>query len=351
MSLSGNGFVMLWVCLGSLLTACTVSKDPIPDGHPNAKVYTSVINTINMGKVNVVDSVKAGSEVVKLRLDVTGATAAKYIYIVYATDNGAFLPLPVPTTVNEFGTFAGGNSSTFSLKVPDLTSFTIDIFVSVRNTSVALNDVYKVWITDSIGSFTRPTYKRTLGTATFNLLYKPVSLPDTYTIGTTYLGSQSSRNYGSFIATSTQIVAMDSTAYAQSPQSADIQLVTLTSGKKDNNNTSLWLYSPADVTLANPAVSGQTDFVLPTLETPNTTYFDAYSGTTVFDSITTSTLLALPNPTKKSIEALTNGVYVFQTQQGKKGLIKVNSTATTTTIGGVGSTTGQNASVSVKVLN
>jgi hypothetical protein len=350
----GKATIVLLLVVSICFFKCTVSKDPIPDAHPNAKIYTSVINTINMGNsntANVVDSVQAGSEVVKLRLDVTGATAAKYIYIVYATDNGSFLPLPVPTTINEYGTFVGGNSSSYSLKVPDLTSFTIDVFVNVRNTTTALNDVYKVWITDSIGSFTRPTYKRTLGTATINLMYKPASLPYTYTGNTTYLGSQSSRSYGSLLATSAQIGAMDSTAYAKSPQSADIRLVTLTAGKKDNNSTSLWLYSPADITLANPAVSGQDDFVLPILETSNTTYFDAYSGTTVFDSITTSTLLALPAPVSKSIEVFTGGVYVFQTQEGKIGLIKINSTATTTNIGGAGSTTGQNASVSVKVLN
>lgn len=333
------------------LTACSVPKDPIPDAHPNARVYPFVINTINKGNITTVASVNAGSEVVKLRLDITGNTAAKYIYIVYSTDNGEFLPLPVPTTINEFGTFQGGNASTYSLKVPDLTRFTIDIFVSVRNTTAALNDVYKVWITDSIGSFSRPTYKRILGTATINLLYKPASLHDTYTVSKLYLGSQSSRAYGSLLSTAAQMSALDSAAYARAPQSADIRLVSLTSGKKDNNSASLWLYSPADVVQANPSVMGQTDFVLPILETSNTTYYDAYSGTTVFDSVKTSTLLALPDPLNKSIQVSTGGVYVFKTQQGKKGLIRINSTAATTTIGGVGSTTAQNADVSVKVLN
>jgi len=337
------------------LYSCKVSDEPVPDAHPDARVYTSVINKVNGGNsdsANVVDSVKAGSEVVKLRLDVKGDDVAKYIYIVYATDNGTFLPLPVPTTINKFGTFAGGNANSYSLKVPDLKSFTVDIFVNVRNTSTALNDVYKVWITDvDMGSFSSPAYNRTLGTATINLLYKPASLPDTYTTSKLYMGSQSSRTYGSLLSTAAQIAAMDSTAYAKSPKSADIRLVSLTSGKKDNNSTSLWLYSPADILQANPAVSGQSDFVLPTLETSNTTYFDAYSGTTVFDSITTSTLINLPDPVNKSIEVSTGGVYVFKTQEGKKGLIRINSTAIATSFGGLGSTTGQNADVSIKVLN
>ncbi|MBC7486784.1 MAG: hypothetical protein H7282_08530 [Cytophagaceae bacterium] len=339
-----------------IVASSCVSKYQVPDAHPNAKIYSIVINKLNGGNTAgaiVVDSVQGGSEVVKLSInvDATDTKAAQYIYIVYATDNGAFLPLPVPTTINEFGTFEGGNSSTYSLKVPAVTIFTIDVFVSVRNMTTATNDVYKIWITDSIGSFARPTYRRILGTSTINLRYKPASLRDTYTLNTIYAGSQSSRNYGSFIATATQIVAMDSTAYAQSPKSADISMVTLSAGKKDNNSASLWLYSPADITQANPAVSGQTDFVLPTFETPNTTYFDVYSGATLFDSVKTTTLLALPTPTNKSIQVSTGGVYVFQTQTGKKGLIRVNSTAVATSSGGIGSTTGQNASVSIKVLN
>ncbi len=346
---------LIGIVVQALFQSCSVSKDPIPDAHPNAKIYNVVINTLNggnSGTANIIDSVKAGTEVVKLRLAITSDTAAKYIYIVYATDNGAFLPLPVPTTINEFGIFEGGNASTYSLKVPDLKIFTIDIFVSVRHTTGALNDVYKVWITDNIGSFSRPTYKRTLGTATVNLLYRPASLENTYAVGATLLGSQSSRNNGSLLSTAAQMGVMDSAAYARSPKSADIRLVSLTSGKKDNNSTSLWLYSPADVMLANPAVSGQTDFVLPTLETSNTTYFDTYSGTTLFDSFTATTLLALPDPTtSKSIQVSTGGVYIFKTQTGKKGLIKINSITVATSIGGVGSTTGQNASVFVKVLN
>jgi hypothetical protein len=339
--------------LGIYLSACSVSKDPTPDAHPNAKVYTSVINTINMGNTttaNIIDSVKAGDEVAKLRLEVTGTTAAEYIYIVHAGDNGTMIPLPIPTTINEYGTFTAGNSSTYSLKVPKLTSFTIDIAVAVRSTTTALNEVYKIWITDSIGSFSMPAYKRTLGTATINLMYRQASLPNTYSTATTSLGSQSSKSYGSFLSTGAQIATMDSSLYTKSLGSVDIRLVTLTSGKKDNNSTSLWLYSPADVALANPAVSGQTDFVLPA-GTSNTTYFDLYNGAEGFDTLHTATLVALPTPTNKSIQVVTGGVYVFQTQEGKKGLIKINSSGATTNFGGTGSTTAQNVIASVKVLN
>lgn len=348
-----------WNTLSLLLVnviffACKVTNEPIPDAHPDATVYASVINEVNGGNsdnANVVRSVEAGSEVVKLRLDVKGDDVAKYIYIVYATDNGTFLPLPVPTTTNEFGTFTAGSASTYSLKVPALKTFTVDVFVNVRNTSTAMNDVYKVWITDDIGSFSSPAYNRTLGTATINLLYKSTSLSDTYSISKLYMGSQSSRSYGNLLSTAAQIAALDSAAYAKSPQSADIRLVSLTSGKKDNNSSSLWLYSPADILLANPAVSGQTDFALPVLEASNTTYFETYLGATAFDDIATSDLISLPDPMSKSIEVTTGGVYVFKTQQGKKGLIRINSTAVASSIGGIGSTTGQNADVSIKVLN
>jgi len=340
--------------ISMLCVCCSIPKDLTPDAHPNAKAYTSVINTVNMGNsaaANIVDSVKAGSEVVKLRLDVTASAPVQHVYIVYATDNGTFQPMPVPTTTNEYGTFIGGNANTYSLKVPKLTSFVLDIFVSVRNTNTALNDVYKIWVTDTLGSFTMPDYNRKLGTATVNLMYKTASLPATYTAATFFMGSQSSRNYGSLLSTGAQIASMDSVAYTMSPGSADVRLVTLTSGKKDNNSIGLWLYSPADVALANPAVSGQTNFVLPTTDPSKTTKFGAYTGTVLFDEVKTAELIALPAPTEKSIEVAQGGTYIFETQEGKKGLIKINSTAVANSIGGTGSSTGQNINASVKILN
>ncbi|MDF2455812.1 MAG: hypothetical protein K0R51_1805, partial [Cytophagaceae bacterium] len=42
----------------SIIYACSVAKDPTPDAHPDAKVYTAVINTTNMGnsaEANIVD--------------------------------------------------------------------------------------------------------------------------------------------------------------------------------------------------------------------------------------------------------------------------------------------------------
>lgn len=334
--------------------SCSVPKDPTPDAHPYAKVVISKIDALNMGNsgsANVIGFVEAGSEVVKLQLKVEANTVAQYIYILKAADNGTMVPLPIPTTVNNYGTFTGGSSSTYSLKVPDLKSFTIDVAVSVRNTTTALNDVYKIWITSSLGSFSLPAYNRTLGSATINLIYTPSSLPFTFNTATVNLGSQSSKSYGSLLSTSGQVAAQDSALYVKSPESADIRLVTLTSGRKDNNSTSLWLYSPKDVTLANPAVSGQTDFVLPTTGTSRTTYFGTYTGANAFDDIDAYTLNNLPSPSNKSIEVVQDGVYVFLTQEGKKGLIRINSVGATTNFGGTGSTTAQNVGLSVKVLN
>lgn len=332
-----------------ILISCAVEKDFTPDAHPNAKIITSEINTLNTGSVT--DSVKAGSEVVKLRLKVTSTTEIKYIYILYAADNGAFIPLTIPATTNSFGTFAAGSSGSYSLQVPGLKTFDIDVAVAVRSSTTALNDVYKIWMTGDLGSYTMSAYNRTLGSATINLMYQNASLPVTFTSTTTSLGSQSSKDFGNFLATQGQVGVMDSASYVKSPKSADISLITLTSGKKDNNSTSLWLYSPADVTQANPAVSGQTDFVLPTSETSNTTYFDTYTGTTAFDDIKATTLSSLPDPTIKSLEVMTDGLYVFKTQEGKKGVIKINSITATANYRGTGSTTAQNANVSVKVLN
>ncbi|MDB5272689.1 MAG: hypothetical protein JWO58_1056 [Chitinophagaceae bacterium] len=344
--------VVFW----TLFTSCSVTPDPVPDGYPNAKTYTSVINTINLGNsgtANAIDTVKTSDGIAKLRLDVTGATGTNYIYILKASDNGIFYPMPVLTITNSYGTFDSGNSSTYSLKVPNLTRFVVDIPVTVRNsgTPTPMNDVYKIWLTNIQGAFTLPAYDRTLGMATINLLYNQSALPNTFTYASVSMGSQSSRNYGSQLVATGAMTVRDSTGYVGSPESVDISLVTLTGGKKDNNSADLWLYSPADVTLANPAVSGQDDFVLPTTGTSNTTYFDVYTGTTSFDSLTAATLVALPTPSYKSVEIALNGVYIFQTHEGKKGLIKILGISSATSVGGKGSTAGQNISATVKVLN
>jgi hypothetical protein len=338
----------------SFFNGCSRPRDMTPDAQPDAKVISIAFNTVNMangGSVNSVDTVKAGDQVVKFRLAVTSSDTVKYIYIVHSGDNGTMTPLPIPTTNNEYGVFTNGSTSTYSLRVPTRTSFNLDIAVAVRNTATAQNDVYKIWLTKDVGSFSMPAYKRILGTATISLIYKNSGAVDsTYSTAAVSLGSQSSRNYGSLLSTAAQVAAMDSVMYLNSPKSADIRLVTLTGGKKDNNSSSLWLYSPADVASANPAVSGQDDFVLPN-GISRTTYFGTYSGAEVFDSLHTATLIALPDPTQKSIEVSVGGTYVFKTQAGKKGLIKITSTAFTTAFGGTGSTTAQNAGVSIKVLN
>jgi hypothetical protein len=346
---------MLLVFTTALFFSCSVPKDPTPNAHPNAKVFTSVINTSNAGNsgtANVIDSVSVNDEVAKLELQVTGTSTAKYIYIVKSSDNGAFIPLSFPTITNSYGIFTGGTTNTYSLMVPNLSIFTLDIFVVVRNTTVATNDVYKIWITDSLTSFTMPADHRILGMATINLLYKSSALPNTYTSGVVSMGSQSSKDYGSFLVTTGIMNALDSTNYNRSPESVDIRLVTLTGGKKDNNSSELWLYSPADILTANPAVSGQDDFVLPVHGSSNTTYFDTYSGAIIFDSIkTVAPLLTLPAPTSKSVNVVVNGVYIFQTQEGKRGLIKITSANATTNVRGTGSTTAQDIGVAVKVLD
>lgn len=336
-----------------LLISCAVQKDPTPDAHPYAKIVKLSIK--NIGTANVVDTVKAGDEVVKLRLKVKADAIARYIYILQAADNGTMSPLPIPTIINKYGTFTGGSSSTYSLKIPDLTSFAIDSFiievaVSVRNTTTALNDVYKIWVTTDVGSFSLPADNRTFGSATINLMYAPSYFPITFSTATASLGSQSSKSYGSFLSTSGQITAQDSASYINAPESADIRLVTLTSGKKDNNSTSLWLYSPMDVTQTNPAVIGQTDFILPVYAS-RTTYFGTYTGSIAFEEVDANTLNGLSNPSSKSVEVVEEGIYIFKTEEGKKGLIRINSVGATTNFGGTGSTTAQNASVSVKVLN
>lgn len=334
-----------------VLSSCKKDEDPTPDANPNAKVFTNVMTSTNTGGLVTVGTVTTSDDVVKLRLEVTGANNLDKIYVMLSEDNAAFQPISVPTITNSYGTFTGGSSS-YTLDVPNLQSFIVDIPVSVRTSPAAVNDVYQIWITNGTGAFTKPTKNRDLGIATINLKYTAAAPDETFATATVDLGSQSSNDYGSLLVTSGQVSAFLTADYNDAPESADIRFATLTGGKKDNNSTSLWLYSPADIETANPAVSGQANFALPATGTSRTTYFVTYSGGTSFDNVTVSTLSGLTiGTTNKSIQVSAGNVYAFQTQSGKKGLIKINSSGATTNFVGTGSTTAQNMNVTVKVLN
>ena len=347
---------LLFIGATVVLSSCKKTEDPIPVNA--TKVFETKMYATNYGSTDdaiVVGTVSPGDEGVAIRLNVnhSGANNLSKIYIMKSVDNDAFTPLSFTGTLSgEDGKVFTGNSSSYTLDVPSSTkSFIVDIPVTIRTTSSAVTDVYQIWITDGTGGFTKPTKNRVLGPATITLKYSASAPSATFATATVDLGSQSSNDYGSLLVTSGQVSAFLTADYNDAPESADIRFATLTGGKKDNNSTGLWLYSPADIETTNPAVTPQANFALPT-GTSRTTYFATYSGGTSFENVTASTLSGLTVGTSnKSIQVTAGSVYAFQTQSGKIGLIKINSTGATSNFVGTGSTTAQNMNVTVKVLN
>ena len=116
-------------------------------------------------------------------------------------------------------------------------------------------------------------------------------------------------------------------------------------GKKNNTATNVYMYSPNDVTGANPPSDASAAFTVATGS--RTTYFATYSGT-AFESATGSDLSFADLSAGNNIQVTSGNTYKFQTASGKKGLIKINSLTADTDATNAG---GYNASVSIKVLN
>ncbi|MDB5272688.1 MAG: hypothetical protein JWO58_1055 [Chitinophagaceae bacterium] len=346
----------------AVLSSCSKKNDPTPDSNPNAKVFETKMYATNYGSTGdaiVVGTVSTTDTTVKLRLNVnhTGTNNLSKIFIMKSVDNGAFTPLISPNVsaiTNSYGTFAVNSSYTFD--VPSGTkSFILDLPVAVRTSAATTaTDVYQIWVTDGAGAFSKPGKNRVLGLATITLKYSEAASSSTFATATVDVGSQSSADYGSFIVTSGQVSSLITSDYNDSPGSADIRFVTLNgSGKKDNTTSTIYFYSPANVGDANPAGDGSADFTVFTNSDPllasRTTKLNVYSGGTSFDNVTAATLSALSVSSGTNVALTVGSVYAFQTQDGKKGLIKVNTTGSGNPVSG--QTSARNANVTIKVQN
>lgn len=340
-----------------LFTSCKKDSEPTPDPAPEAKVFTSKMTVDNFGTsgdANVIGRVTTADGIAKIRLSVSGNNNLDQIFVMLSQDNGPLEALRFSTITNELGqTFQGGSNS-YSLKIPNLKNFTVDLPVPVRTSSAAVTDVYQIWITNGDGAFNKPTKNRDLGIATVVLKYTAAAPSETFATATLDLGSQSSLDYASLLVTTGQVSALNTADYVDAPASADIRFVTLTATKKDNNSSSLFLYSPADVADANPPVVGspqQVAFDTAPLANSRSTTFSTYSGGTAFADVTAADISAVTVGSATNIQVSAGNVYAFETESGKKGLIKINSTGSTSNYTGVGTTTAQNMNVTIKVLN
>ena len=346
--------LVLGITLGTFsFFGCNKKDDPTPDPDPipNATVVTSTMTSSNQGNSGAAIaslSVTTSTGSAKLRLDVTSTDDIDRIYIMKSEDNGSLEPLVINTIVSSSGIFTGG-SNDYSLTIPsNKKTFVIDIPVSVRTSFSAVTDVYYIWITNGTGAFTKPTKNLKLGSAVVTLKYT-LSTSKAYSSGAVQLGDQYATP-GSLLVTAGQIAALNTADYVDAPASADIALGDLdvsatlrTSGVGTGN---LYLFSPSlrsSLGYAGCAScgAGGTSLAEPT---GNVTYIAVYSGGASFESATGSDLDGLSVGSNQKVAVTSNGVYMFETARGKKGLLKVTST----TDGSVGNGT---ATISVKVLN
>jgi hypothetical protein len=334
-----------------VFVGCKKKTDSIPRAS-EFFLATSVMTTSNKGNIGTaltsieVDTL-TGSAII--RLDVTSSVDLAQIYIMKSVDNGALTEQSIASVTTADGkTFAGGSSS-YSLAIPSGTqSFVLDIPVSLRTAGPVTSDLYYIWITSSTGDFLKPTKNTVLGPAVVSFNYTKIPITP-FTIGAATLGDQYA-SQGSLLVTSGQMLALGTADYVDVPSSVDIALgdlngaaTAITTGAGTGN---LYLFSPSlrsslGYTGCTTCGAGGTALAEPT---GNLTYIAPYIGYIAFEKITGPSLAALVVGTSTKVAVTVNGVYMFQTSAGKKGLIKV--TATTAGIAGIGT-----ADVSVKVLN
>lgn len=330
--------------LGATVLFSSCKKDNEPTPTVEGKTYTSVLTANNNGTsglANVEAIVSTSDGAANLRLDVSATNPMDQIFVMLSQDNGPFTPVSFPTITNALGQTFQGGSNNYSLKIPNLRNFIVDLPIPIRTAGVT--DVYQVWITNGAGAFNKPGKNRDLGIATITLKYTAAASSKTFATATLNLGSQSSE-VSSLLVTSGLVSVLNTADYNDSPESADIRLVTLTGGNKDNNSSAVFFYSPADVPTSGAVT-------LPEFSVPansRTTKLEAYGGTD-FGSITGAGLDALTVAANTNVQLTAGNVYKFETEDGRKGLIKVNSITNGTPVSG--QTNARNVNATIKVLN
>ena len=336
----------------TLLTSCKKDEDPSPAPPDSAKVFTSVVSqgTVSSGLADVTGTVTISDGTAYLKLIGTSTSNIDHVYITKSQDNGSMMGY-VPTenyTDGSSNTFQAGGNTGASYTVSNTKNFTLVIPVSIRTSSAAVSDVYRIWFTNGSGAFTLPAKNRVLGPVTFTLNYVANAGPGYTTNTGVSLGDQYAAP-GSLLVTSGQISALGTADYNDSPNSADLSFSELNSAGTDRTGTgynggdrgtgAMWLISPS----ARASVGYANEPTTP--EIPNITYISEAPGTIDFNTATGTTLQNLSVGSGTKVKLTNGGTYQFVTASGNKGLIKVTSLTPTT------ASTGGTATVSVKVLN
>jgi len=335
----------------TLFTSCSKDDEaPTPAPPANAKIFTAnVTPTTGGGTANVTGVVTTSDGTAYLRMVVTSTENIDHVYITSSVDNGTTMPYVGGSNYKDSlgNEFKAGGTSGASYTTDNTKSFVLMVPVNIRTTSAAVSDVYTIWFTNGAGNFLQPTKKRVLGPVTFKLNYGANVGASYASVSGISLGDQFKNGIGSLLVTSGQVSALETAAYNEAPESADISLSELNdAGTKRTGGVNAatdpqgsgvsWFIAPSDrLGVGYPAVNEPTG--------ANTTYIS--SSSLDFDAATGATLSALTVGTGTKVKIVEGGVYQFQTESGKKGLIKVTSLTDAT------ASAGGTAIVSVKVLN
>lgn len=329
-------------CDGGSVKTKKVTIDNSTSTSTYDKAYTQSINKCDGSAIILLD-VKAQKDLDK-------------IYITLSQDNGPSSPFyapaatgqePASDTYNKTFT-AGSASAGYSLDIPDLggglTSsdyIVVPITVPVRNSDAATTDVYTIWITNGSGDFTATGKKTVIGPITVTLNYKGAST--TYVSGSATLGDQNATP-PSYLTTDGQIGTISGTTLIESTMtdeektsalnSADINFVGLSADGSTIGNGQ----TPYFISVGIRSAVGFTGNTLGT----DMTKFGAYTGSKAFADLTAADLSSLAAPTADKIVVENDKIYVFLTQDGRKGVVKTSSLST--------AATGKTVNVQVKVL-
>lgn len=308
------------VCLAGQKTNILIDASTSSGAASYAKNYTCNVTT-SQGYDTLVLDVKAQKDMDK-------------IYVTLSQDNGPATPVTIPDQVgfdpasNTYGKTFKGGSTDYTLDIPDGLSSTkyikVKIPVSVSSNTSRVTDVYTIWITNGTGSFT--TYTKgsvVIGPLSVTLKYKDAS--NVYTKITGTVGDQNNAKPSYIVTvgnggTVAGAVIKTEADSAEVFKSIDINFVGLNAAGNALGNTPY---------LLSPNQRKSVGFTANVYTTNTSTKFAAYTGSTSFDSFSGADINGLPNPTADRVAVANDKIYVFSTQDGRKGIIHLKNLSTT----------------------
>lgn len=277
-----------------------------------------------------------------LYLDLKSQYDMGYIYITKVEDNGNPQRLITNTALmtDDFESVApSGVSQSFSYEIAPsygpIKALKLKVPVTIR-ASATMSDVYCIWVTSIQGDFSVPTKNKIIGPIKVFLKYGQGL---TYsTIRDTTMGDQNAIRSG-FMATIGRLGTVQSALITTDTafRSVDVNFVSL-----NENGDSLGSIP----NFIAPSIRDSLKFKDFLYAGARRTRYAPYGGSSSFESFNGQSLLDLPTPTANRVVLQQGKMYVFQTQDGRKGIIKVDTLKAEPRLNG-----GNLAVTSIKVLD